>query len=282
MDHPHRINNNGAESLLSQLDDENRTLLQEIEGYEVLSTNKFLRKKLDKLEEDSRFRFNNDVFLRSSYNEANFPRFPEHHDEGFDRIEEIKQMHARRLAVLKEMLRSPYEENVLGHGVALEDGGIKTLERSLIKLQSRVERGKEADFLPDLSRARLICEDLSRAESVAVLLRKKFPFCLAIFNNFYQESARSARKQDTLYRSFTTVWTSRNHNSFGDCTDDYGTEIQILTRRMRAVMDLNHGLDISRTADYQSPEEKQHIERLFLGAALLDAEEYLESLKKEM
>ncbi len=169
-------------------------------------------------------------------------------------MELIKAEHEKRLAALKTTLPN----------FAIEDGGIKSEGRIETKLQEQLRLGRTLR-VADCSRARIICDGLKDLENTYHDLEKKFiPANRQTARvNFY---SNSESKYPTPFRGMNTYWTTEAHQDFPSMQ----TEIQLVTKNIRGLLDLNHSFDISKIARYPNGRTRAWVQRLFYKASIVD------------
>ncbi len=185
---------------------------------------------------------------------------PPHSDTDYLNPSFLQQMHERRLAGI----RTIFSEDA---GVTIEDGDIKSFARVQKKLE-RLQRLGRPMLLPDLSRVRLIVPGLKALERVYLKLIHNISLEHIHFLNYYAGDMDGG-KYKTPFRGVLTMWCEKNQTQEGGL---YSTEVQLVTERVRAVMDLNHPFDVRQTADYpdDNGETKDWLHSLFLKATILD------------
>ncbi len=192
---------------------------------------------------------------------------PPHSDMDYLNPNFLQQMHERRLAAIKAIFAEddPW--------VTIEDGGIKSYARAQKKLE-RSQRLGRPQLLPDLSRVRLVAPGLSALEWAFVRLKDRMPLDRIALLNYYAGDMDGG-KYKTPFRGVMTMWCEQNRAQEGGL---YSTEVQLVTERVRAVMDLNHPFDVRQTAQYpeDNGETKDWLHSLLLKATILDFWEKLE------
>ena len=154
----------------------------------------------------------------------------------------------------------------------IEDGWVKTLV-STVRKRERGRMKWSLNRVADLSRLRVICNDLKTIEAV---FRKiiQLPYELVSLLNHYSKTHE--KKYDTPYRGLWVIIAPNKieKNKCINWIENMTTEIQIVTRRIRSIMDLNHPFEVSQELTYPSSEIREFVHCLFLKASILDLREY--------
>ncbi len=172
-------------------------------------------------------------------------------------MEWFEAEHERRLASLKTALPNS----------AIEDGGLKSEARTEAKLKHQEKIGR-TPTVTDFSRARIICDGLKDMGSTyfALFHEWKLTYDLLGSINYYSDSAT---KYPTPFRSINTYWITEEKPE----TPNMNTEIQLVTKNVRALLDLNHSFDIAKTAEYPNKKLRAWVQRLFYKASIVDFKE---------
>ena len=230
----------------------------------VRGTKKGLQKTLLKLETDNRSRW--ELGRLCSWNKfhgTQLASLPLHDDTRFTVLDLLRAVHRDRYNLV-----APIFEGV--EGCTVEDGGIKSFPRTKSKLDIRHKLGL-GDHCPDTSRVRIVVdglvrmdEALSRLASAKSLSQTLSP--TGIFNHY---GLAVQKKYDTPFRSVNIVFCGIHK---GDVIDRIATEVQLMTRRVRAVTELDHAFIIAKTLRC-SRRLKKHLHSLLSKASILDFRE---------
>lgn len=164
-------------------------------------------------------------------------------------------------------LRRQYIIDCLGLEEAdkeLENGGVK----SEIRIVDKMRRIQELDFpryIGDLTRVRIVCDGLQELESLYISLREQLSgvLNLCVISNYYNASKV---KNQRPWRGLNTVWVSERYPNIP-------TEIQLVTRRVRAVMNLDHPYTKAGICKYPSAGHELFMRQLMIVASLFDFRE---------
>lgn len=188
-----------------------------------------------------------------------FARFPEYDDAGYKDRETINAIHGDRLKTVAQIFA--------GQSLLLEDGGLKTFLRSKKKLDRRRELGR-ADHCPDLSRMRLIVPGLVGLDDAHNRLLRHMP--LQQVGNFNHYSLNIGKKYPTPFRGVLTNWCGLDEKN---ASDQIATEVQLVTERVRAIMDLDHPFNVAQVLEYPNEATRDYVYGLMLKASILDFQE---------
>lgn len=229
----------------------------------VKGTKKSLQITLLKLEDDNRPRWELGRLCSSNrFDGTQLASFPLHDDTQFTDVDLLLAVHRGRYNLV-----APIFEGV--EGCAVEDGGIKSFPRAKSKLDMRRKLGL-GDHCPDTSRVRIVVDGLARMDeafsrlaSARSLSQTLSP--TGIFNHY---GLAVQKKYDTPFRSVNIVFCGRDR---ADVLDRIATEVQLMTRRVRAVTELDHAFNVAKTL--RSRRLKKYLHSLLSKASILDFRE---------
>lgn len=159
----------------------------------------------------------------------------------------------------------------------LEDGGMKSSKRVFEKLREKTTPERPHPALTDLSRMRITVPDftsfslLNRIADDLLSERTNLWFVRVLAWIFARQN-----KYDTPFRSMNAIMQGRRRDK---PADRLLTEVQFVTRRMRAGTDLNHPFDVRKSVSYPSAEHKAWMHGVMLKASILDFREFLDGRK---
>ena len=193
----------------------------------------------------------------------------------------IKEFYGKRrknnLAKFEAAHRKRIEKlRIISSRFSVEDGGLKSETRVKDKLKKQKKRQSEAAregkekrplSITDFSRIRIICPQLQDFESVYTQMMNEWGLGCVGRYNYYLDATPNA---DTPFRGLTTNWV---HYELPPL--DISTEVQIVTSRVRSLLDLNHAFDVARTAEYPNSGLRSWVHRLLYKASILDLQELL-------
>lgn len=153
----------------------------------------------------------------------------------------------------------------------LEDGGIKSPERLAHKLSIKADKSR----VGDISRLRYVTPDIANLYSTVYRLHLRLPELLDLHllqaRDFYYQSDKL--KYSSPFRGINTNWI-RPYAIKGNLADTLITEIQVVTKRTRVTMDLNHPFDVAKHVAYPSPEHQSWMHGVMMKASILDLTEF--------
>ncbi len=163
----------------------------------------------------------------------------------------------------------------LPEGVVLEDGGIKSRDRSHAKLKAwgdLVAKGKRN--ITDLSRVRLIGETLGDVDIAYLHLHNTLANA-----NFFEISFgtpgypimdnHNHSKTNLPFRAIQSCW-GRLQPHADTPIKRIVTEVQVMTRNTRALLDISHPFALTESVPYPSSAHWRWLFDLFLKSALDD------------
>ncbi len=167
-----------------------------------------------------------------------------------------------------------------GYVCWLEDGGIKSPERLAHKLSIKADKF----LVGDISRLRYVTPSIADLYSTVYRLHHRLPELLDLrlfaARGFYYPGDRS-KKYASPFRGINTNWI-RPYAIKGNLADTLITEIQIVTKRTRATMDLNHPFDVAKHIAYPSPEHQSWMHGVMMKASILDLTEFSTKYKDQI
>lgn len=193
------------------------------------------------------------------YDGTPFARFPEHKEGSFSDLESLAEIHRERYVAVAQIFAD--------QNVRIEDGGIKTFLRSKKKLDRRREAGR-GDHCPDLSRVRLVVPGLAGMEDTYDRLSRHMPWRQV--GNFNYYSLNIGKKYPTPFRGVLTNWCGLDEKN---ANDQIATEVQLVTERVRSIMDLDHPFNVAQVLEYPDEEARDYVYGLMLKASILDFKE---------
>jgi hypothetical protein len=183
-------------------------------------------------------------------------------NEGFKGMKMITEIHKQRL----DIVRAIFEED---SNVEIEDGGVKSFARTVRK----VERDGGTN-VSDLTRMRLVFPDLGSLEKGYFMLENDMQLVRKTFFNHYHPETVSiaASKYDTSFAGVNTSWVDQKNLS-SDLSRIIATEVQLVTRRVRDVMAVNHPFQVSQVINDPTEGIISYLTALMQKATILDFEE---------
>lgn len=158
-----------------------------------------------------------------------------------------------------------------GYVCWLEDGGTKSPERLAHKLSIKADKSR----VGDISRLRYVTPGIADLYSTVYRLHRRLPELLDLrlfaVRDFYYQGDKS--KYASPFCGINTNWI-RPYAIKGNLADTLLTEIQIVTKRTRATMDLNHPFDVAKHIAYPSPEHQDWMHGVMMKASILDLTEF--------
>lgn len=214
---------------------------------------------LCKLESENRtkWQLGGDEAFWNGFERTPMARFPEHDGTQFTDIGSLLELHKNRYQSVVQIFDGQ-------EGVSVEDGGIKSYMRAKKKLDKRRELGKP-DHCPDLSRIRLVVSGLARMEEAYHRLRGNMP--LQQIGTFSHYSKDIIKRYLTPFRGVNTTW---GGDGLENPDDQIATEVQLVTDRVRTVVDLDHPFNVAKTLKYPNIDAEDYVHALMLKASILD------------
>lgn len=188
-----------------------------------------------------------------------FARFPEHNADGYADPSSLLEIHTARYKTVAQIFADQH--------AAIEDGGLKTFVRAKKKLDRRRKLGR-ADHCPDLSRVRLVVPGLADLDQAHGRLLSHAP--LQQVGNFNHYSVNIGKKYPTPFRGVLTNWCGLD---WQNANDQIATEVQLVTERVRTIMDLDHPFNVAQILEYPDKEARDYVYSLMLKASILDFQE---------
>ncbi len=188
-----------------------------------------------------------------------FARFPEHDDGEYTELKTLLEIHRARYQTVAQIF--------VNQSATVEDGGLKTFARAKKKLNRRRELGR-ANHCPDLSRVRLVVPGLAGLDRTRDRLLRQMP--LQQVGNFNHYSVNIGKKYPTPFRGVLMNWCGLDEKN---ASDQIATEVQLVTERVRAIMDLDHPFNVARVLQYPDEETLDYVYNLMLKASILDFQE---------
>ena len=180
----------------------------------------------------------------------------------------IMQEHRKRV---RQLTLSAGRDIDNGYVCWLEDGGIKSPERLAHKLSVKADKS----LVGDISRLRYVTPGIADLYSTVYRLHLRLPELLDLrlmaVRDFYDQGDKS--KYASPFRGINTNWI-RPYAVKGNLADTLLTEIQVVTKRTRATMDLNHPFDVAKHVAYPSPEHQNWMHGVMMKASVLDLTEF--------
>ena len=190
-----------------------------------------------------------------------FARFPEYDEEGYKDPETLFDIHGARHQTVLQIFA---DQNVV-----VEDGGLKTFVRSKNKLDRRRELGM-VDRCPDLSRVRLVVQGLAGLDDAHERLLVHMPPLLQLLNINHYSAVDMMKRYQTPFRGVLTSWCSIDAKN---TNHEIATEVQLVTERVRAILDLDHPFNVAQVLQYPDEQAKDYIYSLMLKSSILDFQE---------
>lgn len=188
-----------------------------------------------------------------------FARFPDYDEEGYSDSTALLTIHRDSLETVAQIFAD--------QSVVIEDGGLKTFVRAKKKLDRRRELGR-SDHCPDLSRIRLVVSGLAGLDDVHDRLLGHMP--LQQVGNFNHYSVNIGKKYPTPFRGVLTNWCGLDEKN---ASDQIATEVQLVTERVRTIMDLDHPFNVAQVLEYPDEETRDYVYSLMIKASILDFQE---------
>lgn len=197
------------------------------------------------------------------------PRYPT------DISSAIMVEHQRRIAQIRTLV----SDNLFftDNACSLEDGGTKSKQRLVEKINQKISTERPHPTIMDISRIRVVVPKLPLMHRAIITLAE------GLYR--YNDKMRIVDIIDWLYGLNLTKYQTplRCANVIFQPYQPHGdqrllTEMQFVTRRMRAGMDLNHPFDVTKRLAYPSPEHKNWMHTVIMKAGLLDYQSQLEAL----
>jgi hypothetical protein len=228
----------------------------------IRGTREELERVLQELENINRDNWNlGNMRWWNEFEGTKFARFPEHNENSFTDLVSLSEIHRARYATVAKIF--------VNQSVSIEDGGIKTFTRAKKKLE-RKRRLSRPDNCPDLSRVRLVVHGLTGLDDAYHRLLVYMP--LRQVGNFshYAVNGNMIKKYQTPFRGVLTNWCGFDEEN---ASDQIATEVQLVTDRIRTVMDIDHPFNAAQVIKYPDEETKDYIYSLMLKASILDFQE---------
>jgi|GEM_PF-6702473 len=207
------------------------------------------------------------TFKRAIFSSVPRPGHMERSDPHFPTVvsEDIIAEHRRRIALVSSL----FAQERFSH-LTWEDGGTKSRKRLEQKIAAKTKPERPHPVITDMSRIRVVVPELPimvrnitrTAESLYSDTSKLR--VVEIIDWFYQTTLS---KYDTPLRCANVIFQPYKPQN---TPATLCTEIQFVTRRMRAGMDLNHPFDVTKQLAYPSEEHKAWMRTVIMKAALLD------------
>lgn len=188
--------------------------------------------------------------------------------------EEIIAEHQRRVT----LVRSLFTHESFQH-CTMEDGGTKSRKRVEEKLAVKTTPERPHPAIIDMSRMRVVVPELSMMSRTIVRMAEALYWdrsqlrVVEILDWFYSD--HEITKYATPLRCANVVFQPLMPH---DTATTLLTEIQFVTRRMRAAMDLNHPFDATKRLAYPSEEHAAWMRMVMMKAALLDYRNQIHAL----
>ena len=186
---------------------------------------------------------------------SHYASVPNHDGEKFIELDELIVEHRRRLSMVADILSEDK--------VTFQDGKVKTVHRALYK-----SRKFNDQHVPDLTRLRVICPTLDGLESSKSKLVGQMQLEQVSSSNCYWNGHKMS--YPTPFRGVITAWCGID----GELPINYlATEVQFITERTSAVIELNHPFDIAQVLNYPDEDAKDYVTCLLLKASIIDFQE---------
>lgn len=167
---------------------------------------------------------------------------------------------------------------------AIIDPGLKSPDRVRAK-QQRNETRASKGYVPDISRVRILSQDLIYLnlhwfEFSRYMRTVEADFFWLAHTNYYYGSVS---RLNNGYRGITlhyAVDRTRDLSPDRELTpcQSLTTEVQFVTKRVASLLDVSHPFSVGELKEYPSPEHAEFMESLLLKASILDLEEAKQSL----
>jgi hypothetical protein len=189
---------------------------------------------------------------------------------------QLADEHQRRINILDGYF-SPHGRGT-EDGCTFENGGLKSSSRLQEKILKKTAPSRKYPTIADLSRLRVTTPNLSlmfhASSDITTLFGYEDIYPVEIFDHL---SKSQPTKYDTPLRSIHIIYQPEKVRG---PTGRMLTEVQLVTRRMRAAMDLNHPFDVTKHLAYPSPEHRAWMHSVMMKAAILDYQDALNKSRK--
>lgn len=195
----------------------------------------------------------------SSYLNTPLAPLPANDGREFLDLSFLQGIHEERLGIVRGLFEGDRD-------VLIEEGGVKTFHRANAKAERQRASGKVV-HCPDVTRMRLVVPDLIVVDRVysdlvsGAMAQGLYPIGLV---NHY--SLNVGKKYPTPFRGMGMILCGEGESD----RDSIATEVQILTARVRAVVDLDHPFNVAQTIPYPDDEARDWLFSLMLKASILD------------
>lgn len=179
---------------------------------------------------------------------------------------EIQTEHARRVKFFEQAFAP--DGGLTHDGYTFEDGGVKSPERIAQKIYEKTSDDRPNPQLTDISRMRIVTPEFRALYHVSQRLHDFLQYRdMILVESFDKYLDPNRTKYASDFRYINTIWQDK------DATERnlLYSEIQLMTKRMRAIADLNHPFDATKVVQYPTKEHEAWLRRLILKAAVLDA-----------
>lgn len=186
---------------------------------------------------------------------SHFAPIPHHDGEQFINYDELLVEHRRRF----EMVANIFSEDK----VTFQDGKVKTVHRALRKSKKFDDK-----HVPDLTRLRIVSPNLDALEKSKLKLTERMQLAQILSSNCYWNGHKMS--YPTPFRGVVTAWCGIEPEP---PINYLATEVQFITEKVSAVMELNHPFDVAQILDYPDEDSRDYVTSLFLKASILDFQE---------
>lgn len=194
----------------------------------------------------------------SGFDYTPFARFPEYDGGGYRDLEILMEVHRSRYKIVEQIFAD--------QDVTIVDGGIKNLDKSMVKLYRRFQNGRTI-HCPDLTRLRLVAPGLASLDEAYLRLlqcmKGRGLIQVANFNHY----SGAVRKYPTPYRGVLTVWCGFNKEN---PLHTIATEIQLITERVSDVTHIDHPFNVAQSLNYPDAQSRDYVYGLMRKASILD------------
>lgn len=207
------------------------------------------------------------TFKKAIFSSVPHPGHTKRSDPNFPTAisEDIIAEHRRRIALVGSL----FAQERFSH-LTWEDGGTKSQKRLEQKIAAKTSPERPHPVITDMSRIRVIVPELPLMVRNIALTAESLYWdtsklrVVEIIDWFYRPTLS---KYDTPLRCANVIFQPLKPQN---TPATLCTEIQFVTRRMRAGMDLNHPFDVTKQLAYPSEEHKAWMHTVMMKAALLD------------
>lgn len=186
---------------------------------------------------------------------SHYAAVPHHDGEKFIDLDELIAEHRKRFAMVAEIFSDDE--------VTFQDGKVKTVHRALHK-----SRKFDHKHVPDLTRLRVISPTLDCLERSKSKLTEQMKLAQISSSNCYWNGHKLS--YPTPFRGVVTAWCGMDSEPK---TNYLATEVQFITERVSAPMELNHPFDVTQVLNYPDEDAKDYVTCLLLKASILDFQE---------